>query len=81
MRRIGMLATLIAFPLAVLATGQHAASTDHDGRDDIEEAVVHTDVVAIGIPGAGAIAQIGTFHEGGPFNDRADFDPAAMSSR
>lgn len=72
MRRIGMLATLIAFPLAVLATGQHAASIDND-RDDAEEAIVHAAVVAMGIPGAGAIAQIGTFHKGGPFNDRADF--------
>ncbi len=30
-------------------------------------------VVATGIPGAGAITQIGTFHKGGPFHDNATF--------
>jgi hypothetical protein len=30
-------------------------------------------VVAQGIPGAGAIAQVGTFHRGGPFHDKAAF--------
>jgi hypothetical protein len=28
---------------------------------------IHATVVATGIPGAGAITQIGTFHKGGPF--------------
>lgn len=32
-------------------------------------------VVARGIPGAGAIAQVGPFHRGGPIHDRADFAP------
>ena len=30
-------------------------------------------VVADGIPGAGAITQVGTFHRGGPFHDKAAF--------
>jgi hypothetical protein len=30
-------------------------------------------VVADGIPGAGAITQVGTFHRGGPFHDKAVF--------
>jgi hypothetical protein len=30
-------------------------------------------VVATGIPGAGAITQVGTFHRGGPFHDKAPF--------
>ncbi len=34
-------------------------------------------VVASGIPGAGAIAQIGPFHRGGPVHDRADFSAFA----
>jgi hypothetical protein len=34
---------------------------------------VHARVVAQGIPGAGAITQIGTFHRGGPFHDKAPF--------
>jgi hypothetical protein len=32
-------------------------------------------IVATGIPGAGAICQIGTFHLGGPFHDNAAFSP------
>jgi hemin uptake protein HemP len=32
-------------------------------------------VVATGIPGAGAICQIGTFHLGGPFHDNAALSP------
>jgi hypothetical protein len=35
--------------------------------------LVHARVVAQGIPGAGAITQIGTFHRGGPFHDKAPF--------
>ena len=34
---------------------------------------VHARVVAQGIPGAGAITQIGTFHRGSPFHDKAPF--------
>jgi hypothetical protein len=34
---------------------------------------VQARVVAQGIPGAGAITQIGTFHRGGPFHDKAPF--------
>src|SRR6266571_3022702 len=33
-------------------------------------------VVATGIPGAGAICQIGTFHLGGPFHDNPALSPA-----
>jgi Di-haem oxidoreductase, putative peroxidase len=34
---------------------------------------VKASVVAQGIPGAGAITQVGTFHRGGPFHDKAVF--------
>jgi hypothetical protein len=34
---------------------------------------MHADVVARGIPGAGAITQVGTFHRGSPFHDKAPF--------
>jgi len=34
---------------------------------------LNAQVIATGIPGAGAIAQIGTFHKGGPFNDNPAF--------
>ncbi|HVU52683.1 MAG TPA: di-heme oxidoredictase family protein [Polyangia bacterium] len=33
----------------------------------------HARVVAQGIPGAGAVTQIGTFHRGSPFHDKAPF--------
>lgn len=36
---------------------------------------LNAQVVATGIPGAGAICQIGTFHLGGPFHDNAAFSP------
>jgi hypothetical protein len=39
------------------------------GTQDV--ASVHAEVVVSGIPGAGAITQIGTFHRGGPFVERA----------
>jgi hypothetical protein len=35
-------------------------------------------VVATGIPGAGAICQIGTFHLGGPFHDNPALSPATL---
>jgi hypothetical protein len=37
--------------------------------------VVHAHVVATGIPGAGAIAQIGDFHRSSPLHDKAVFIP------
>lgn len=40
-----------------------------DSPHDI--ATVHAEVVATGIPGAGAITVVGTFHRGGPFIERA----------
>ena len=39
---------------------------------------IHADVVATGIPGAGAIAQIGKFHTGGPFHDNPAFAPSTQ---
>src|SRR5438034_4286291 len=51
--------------LAALVAGQTSES--------LNIVPIQADVVATGIPGAGAIAQIGTFHAGGPFHDRVDF--------
>ena len=57
--------------------GFAARSADQDDDDDeVRPVVVRADVVASGIPGAGAIAQIGTFHLGGPFHDNATLSPA-----
>jgi Di-haem oxidoreductase, putative peroxidase len=44
-----------------------------DFREAFFALPVHARVVAQGIPGAGAITQIGTFHRGGPFHDKAVF--------
>jgi hypothetical protein len=65
------------FPILVLSLAACAgfatlrAVTEHlssaGGAPDAIEVVA--DVVATGIPGAGAITQIGTFHTGGPLHD------------
>lgn len=69
-RRMWLL--LAAVPLAFLAIGQDTAPDENPNQaPDLE--TVQADVVATGIPGAGAIAQIDTFHKGGPFHDNATF--------
>src|SRR5881296_3067046 len=68
MRKLGVLTLLITLPFATVATSR---SVEFGSEDDADN--VRADVVAIGIPGAGALAQVGTFHKGGPFHDRADF--------
>ena len=45
----------------------------NDADDDVRPIPVHARVVARGIPGAGAITQVGTFRAGGPFHDNATF--------
>ena len=71
MRRSGVLRLAIALPLlfiAAVVTGQNLASIlAVDDRDADRSAPLAATVVAAGIPGAGAIAQAGTFHTGGPF--------------
>jgi hypothetical protein len=70
MRKLHVFALLTALPFGVIALGRSvgfARDVDDDGES------IRAEVVASGIPGAAAIAQIGTFHTGGPFHDRADF--------
>jgi hypothetical protein len=59
---------LVVLPVVGLATlgSQPRGSASADGSLEAE-------VVASGIPGAGAVAQIGTFHKGGPFHDNPTF--------
>jgi hypothetical protein len=47
---------------------------DAVSADDIVP--LNAQIVATGIPGAGAICQIGTFHLGGPFHDNPTLSPA-----
>ena len=68
-------------------TGTQASAwstNDHDGRyergDDRDcdgrgTSRVHAKIIATGIPGAGAIAQIGAFLRSSPFHDKAAFLP------
>jgi len=53
-------------------TAGEALTTDHAGdRDEPFAYPTHARVVAQGIPGAGALTQVGTFHRGGPLHDKA----------
>ncbi|MEK6749391.1 MAG: di-heme oxidoredictase family protein [Pseudomonadota bacterium] len=61
------------FVTAVLAT----ASTSVDPFVD----VVHAPVVATGIPGVGAIAQIAAFHRGSPVHDKPAFSAYTQPGR
>src|SRR5262244_4034802 len=70
MRKFAVLTLLIALPFIIVLTGR---SVDFDSEDDSDIVSIKADIVATGIPGAGAIAQVGTFQKGGPFHDRSDF--------
>jgi hypothetical protein len=59
--------------LGVVVIGISAQSREPRGPSDAT--ALAAEVVATGIPGAGAITQIGKFHQGGPFNDNAGFKP------
>ena len=56
-----------------LETVSSAHRTDDD-RDE-RNGRVHASVVTTGIPGAGAILQVGAFHRSSPLHDRANFLP------
>ena len=74
MRTLASIASLITLPLTLattLATGQPTTLASDDRYHDTVTVVA--DLVASGIPGAGAITQIGTFHTGGPFVEKPPF--------
>ena len=66
---VGFVLPLILVNLIAI-TGSPAFADDEGG---IDVGTVNADIVATGIPGAGAIAQVGKFHTGGPFHDNATF--------
>jgi hypothetical protein len=68
MRRLTVFVVALPFVFAVLGTEPPRGSVSADHALPLE-----AQVVAVGIPGAGAIAQIGTFHKGGPFRDNPVF--------
>jgi Di-haem oxidoreductase, putative peroxidase len=80
MRR-SLVLVAFALPLMLLivlarAQSRHPAFAANGGPDD--PVSIHADVVATGIPGAGAIAQIGKFHTGGPFHDNSALAPSTQ---
>jgi hypothetical protein len=56
---------------------ERSASRSHQQREpgNLRAEPAGAEVVATGIPGVGAICQVGTFHLGGPFRDNAAFSP------
>src|SRR6476620_9627176 len=60
---------LLASVFAIVpVVAQPPTSSSAGGTQDV--GIVMAQVVATGIPGAGAITEIGTFHRGGPFVER-----------
>jgi di-heme oxidoreductase (putative peroxidase) len=81
MRKAALLAALFVFVLAfasLRAVNERSRDSSDDGEEDGERSsVVRAEVVVTGIPGAGAIAQVGAFHKGGPFIERPALAGAA----
>ena len=74
MRRFPAFASAMVFlciAITARTLGQAPPLSSAGGTQDV--AAVTATVVATGIPGAGAITQIGTFHQGGPFVERPLF--------
>jgi CxxC motif-containing protein (DUF1111 family) len=75
--RFGIEALVLAIALAGCGTTPDPAETGTDqsalslARDPFFAIGVRAEVVAQGIPGAGAITQIGTFHRSSPLHDKA----------
>jgi Di-haem oxidoreductase, putative peroxidase len=74
----------LALPVALLGCGNPADPSASSSSADLSVGAeacqegrflppIRATVVASGIPGAGAITQVGTFHRGGPFHDKAVF--------
>ena len=82
--RSGIEALVLAIALAGCGTAPDSAGTvetesnagDLSLRDPFFMTPIRAQVVAKGIPGAGAITQIGTFHRGSPIHDKATLNPA-----
>src|SRR5689334_20285691 len=68
--------------VVAIATVIFAGAASPQGGFDLPNiADVHAEIMATGIPGAGAIAQVGLFHKGGPFHDNATFAAATQPSQ
>ncbi len=81
--RSGIEALVLAIALAGCGTGTDSAGSETESqandlslRDPFFMPQIRAQVVAQGIPGAGAITQIGTFHRGSPIHDKATLNPS-----
>ena len=80
MRRFPAFASAMVFlciAITARTLGQAPPVSSAGGTQDV--AAVTATIVATGIPGAGAITQIGTFHQGGPFVERPLFAAETQS--
>jgi Di-haem oxidoreductase, putative peroxidase len=75
LRAVLRLAALVILIEVALGPVHHAVSL---GPDDPVVLPAAVKVVATGIPGAGAICQVGTFHLGGPFPGKPAVQPGAI---
>src|ERR1043166_5034557 len=57
------------------ASVSRSDAATNDESDGVRAEPLAAETVATGIPGAGAILQVGTFQAGGPFHDNASFVP------
>ena len=74
MRTIRIVTSLVMLPVVVVVSLDRAQAQRGPASTPL-----HATVVATGIPGAGAIAQVGVFHKGGPF--AAGFAPFTQPGR
>jgi hypothetical protein len=79
--RSGIEALVLAIALAGCSADSagtaETETSDLSFRDPFLMAPVRAQVVAQGIPGAGAITQVGTFHRGNPLHDKATLNPSS----
>jgi hypothetical protein len=74
-RAVGLLA---AIAILVGAAPGYVDNSVSQGPDNLVVTPAEVEVIATGIPGAGAICQVGTFHLGGPFPGRPEVQPGAI---
>jgi len=79
----GIEALVLAIALAGCGTGADSAGTAETATSDLSfrnpffmPPPIRAQVVAQGIPGAGAITQVGTFHRGSAVHDKAALNPS-----
>jgi hypothetical protein len=68
-----MLALCLTLALSLLGASAHQLATAQEPVTTVASAVLLGRIVAVGIPGAGALSPVGAFHPGGPIHDKPDF--------